>query len=201
MTITEIDDLVRPPASADTVDTPAAVAAAKALLSVLGLDDGAEHTVRTAERMVASYRELLTAKPFEATTFPNEEQHRDLVISRLVPFTSLCAHHVLPFIGTVTVGYRPGTRILGLSKLARVVEMFACRLQVQEDMTQQIAGWLDETLPDHGGVGVVVTAEHLCMTVRGAEAHGASTVTTAWRGDLARDQLLRAEFLTLASGR
>lgn len=201
MTITEIDDLVRPPASADTVDTPAAVAAAKALLSVLGLDDGAEHTVRTAERMVASYRELLTAKPFEATTFPNEEQHRDLVISRLVPFTSLCAHHVLPFIGTVTVGYRPGTRILGLSKLARVVEMFACRLQVQEDMTQQIAGWLDETLPDHGGVGVVVTAEHLCMTVRGAEAHGASTVTTAWRGDLARDQLLRAEFLALASGR
>lgn len=201
MTITEIDDLVRPPASADTVDTPAAVAAAKALLSVLGLDDGAEHTVRTAERMVASYRELLTAKPFEATTFPNEEQHRDLVISRLVPFTSLCAHHVLPFIGTVTVGYRPGTRILGLSKLARVVEMFACRLQVQEDMTQQIAGWLDETLPDHGGVGVVVTAEHLCMTVRGVEAHGASTVTTAWRGDLARDQLLRAEFLALASGR
>jgi GTP cyclohydrolase I len=201
MTITEIDDLVRPPASVDTVDTPAAVAAAKALLSVLGLDDGTEHTVRTAERMVASYRELLTAKPFEATTFPNEEQHRDLVISRLVPFTSLCAHHVLPFIGTVTVGYRPGSRILGLSKLARVVEMFACRLQVQEDMTQQIAGWLDETLPDHGGVGVVVTAEHLCMTVRGAEAHGASTVTTAWRGDLARDQLLRAEFLTLASGR
>jgi len=201
MTITEIDDLVRPPASVDTVDTPAAVAAAKALLSVLGLDDGSDHTVRTAERMVASYRELLTAKPFEATTFPNEEQHRDLVISRLVPFTSLCAHHVLPFIGTVTVGYRPGSRILGLSKLARVVEMFACRLQVQEDMTQQIAGWLDERLPDHGGVGVVVTAEHLCMTVRGAEAHGASTVTTAWRGDLARDQLLRAEFLTLASGR
>lgn len=201
MSVIEIDDLVRPPASADAVDTLAAVAAAKALLSVLGLDDGSDHTVRTAERMVASYRELLTAKPFEATTFPNEEQHRDLVISRLVPFTSLCAHHVLPFIGTVTVGYRPGSRILGLSKLARVVEMFACRLQVQEDMTQQIAGWLDETLPDHGGVGVVVTAEHLCMTVRGAEAHGASTVTTAWRGDLARDQLLRAEFLTLASGR
>lgn len=201
MSVIEIDDLVRPPASADAVDTLAAVAAAKALLSVLGLDDGSDHTVRTAERMVASYRELLTAKPFEATTFPNEEQHRDLVISRLVPFTSLCAHHVLPFIGTVTVGYRPGSRILGLSKLARVVEMFACRLQVQEDMTQQIAGWLDETLPDHGGVGVVVTAEHLCMTVRGVEAHGASTVTTAWRGDLARDQLLRAEFLTLASGR
>jgi GTP cyclohydrolase I len=113
----------------------------------------------------------------------------------------LCAHHVLPFVGTATVGYRPGSRLLGLSKLARVVAMFACRLQVQEDLTQQIAGWLDDTLPDHRGAGVVVTAQHLCMTVRGAEAHGASTVTTAWRGALAVEAQLRAEFLTLAGER
>ena len=119
-------------ANADA-DVFAAVAAAESLLSTLGLNGDTEHTLRTAERMVASYRDLLTPKPFEATTFPNDEQHRDLVISRSVPFTSLCAHHVLPFIGTATVGYRPGTRLLGLSKLARVVEMFACRLQVQRN--------------------------------------------------------------------
>ncbi|GAA4466412.1 GTP cyclohydrolase I [Phytohabitans houttuyneae] len=189
-----------PASNADT-DVFAAVAAAESLLSALGLNGDTEHTLRTAERMVASYRDLLTPRPFEATTFSNHELHRDLVISRSVPFTSLCAHHVLPFIGTATVGYRPGTRLLGLSKLARVVEMFACRLQVQEDMTQQIAGWLDETVPDHGGAGVVITAEHLCMTIRGAEARGASTVTTAWRGELARDAALRAEFLSLATDR
>ncbi len=178
-----------------------AVTAAETLLSILGVNGDSEHTLRTAQRMVASFRDLVTPKSFEATTFPNEEQHSDLVISRSVPFASLCAHHVLPFVGTTTLGYRPGSRLLGLSKLARVVEMFACRLQVQEDMTQQIAGWLDETLPDHGGVGVLVTAEHLCMSVRGAAARGASTVTTAWRGELARNAALRAEFLTLATDR
>lgn len=188
-------------AASDSVNSGGAVAAAASLLSILGLDDGSAHTMRTAEGMVASYREMLSPRPFDATTFPNEERHHDLVISRSVPFASLCAHHVLPFVGAATVGYRPGGRLLGLSKLARVVEMFAGRLQVQEDMTQQIAGWLDATLPDHGGAGVVVTAEHLCMTVRGADARGASTVTTAWRGDLARDPQLRAEFLTLAGGR
>jgi GTP cyclohydrolase I len=148
--------------------------------------------------MVASYRELLNPRPFEATTFPNNEQHRDLVICRSVPFASLCAHHVLPFIGSATVGYRPGARLLGLSKLARAVEMFAGRPQVQEDMTQQIASWLETTLPDHGGIGIIVTAEHLCMTIRGARARGMSSVTTAWRGQLATDPAMRAEFLGLA---
>jgi GTP cyclohydrolase I len=186
---------------ADAGDVVAAVAAAKSLLSALGLNSRSEHTRRTAERMVASYRDLLTARPFDATTFANDKGHHDLVISRSVPFASLCAHHVLPFVGTATVGYRPGSRLLGLSKLARVVDMFSRRMQVQEDMTQQIAGWFDETLSDHRGVGVVVTAEHLCMTVRGAEAHGASTVTTAWRGDLASDPQLRVEFLGLAADR
>jgi len=197
MTITQTS-VVHTPTPTNESATTAAVAAAQSLLSILGLASGTEHTMRTAERMVASYRDLLTPRPFEATTFPNDQLHQDFVISRSVPFVSLCAHHVLPFVGTATVGYRPGSRLLGLSKLARVVEMFACRLQVQEDMTQQVAGWLETTLPDHGGVGVVVTAEHLCMTVRGAEAHGTSTVTTAWRGDLAHDVQLRAEFLTLA---
>lgn len=196
MTITRTD--VTSTLPGPNVDAFAAVSAAEALLSTLGVAGDSEHTLKTAERMVAAYRDLLTPRPFDATTFSNFEQHQDLVISRQVSFTSLCAHHVLPFRGTAALGYRPGSRLLGLSKLARVVEMFACRLQVQEDMTQQIAGWLEETLPDHGGVGVVLSAEHMCMTLRGAKAHDALTVTTAWRGILAEDVALRAEFLALA---
>lgn len=198
MTIVRTD---QPAVSLPAADAVTAVAAAESLLSLLGLDHRTEHTRRTAERLVASLRDLLTPTPFEATTFPNEQQHRDLVISRSVPFASLCAHHMLPFVGNATVGYRPGSRLLGLSKMARVVEMFASRLQVQEDMTQQIATWLETTLPDHGGIGVVVTAEHLCLTVRGARACGSSTVTTAWRGALAEDAAVRGEFLALAAGR
>lgn len=175
-----------------------AVRAAHELLTVLGVLGGGDHTRLTAERMVASFQELLSPRPFEATTFANDEQHHDLVLSREVPFTSLCAHHVLPFVGTATVGYLPGSRLLGLSKLARVVEMFACRLQVQENMTQQIASWLATTLGDHEGIGVILTAEHMCMSRRGARAHGTSTVTAAWRGRLAEDPAARAEFVTLA---
>lgn len=186
--------------AADNVPTEQApaVRAAHEMLTVLGVLSGGEHTRLTAERMVASYQELLTPRPFEATTFANDEQHHDLVLSRGMPFASLCAHHVLPFVGTASVGYLPGSRLLGLSKLARVVEMFACRLQVQEDMTQQIASWLATTLVDDGGIGVILTAEHMCMSVRGARAHGASTVTAAWRGRLADDPTARAEFVTLA---
>jgi GTP cyclohydrolase I len=151
--------------------------------------------------MSASYAELLSPRPFDATTFPNAERHRGMVIARSVPFAALCAHHLLPFLGTATVGYLPGEQLLGLSKLARCVELFASRLQVQEDLTEQIAGWLQATLPDAGGVGVIVGAEHLCMSVRGAQVRGASTVTTAWRGRLAEETAARAEFLSLAAFR
>ena len=138
-------------------------------------------------------------REFAFTTFPNEESHHDLVIARSVPFTSIGAHHLLPFVGTAHVGYLPGSRILGLSKLARLVEMFAARPQVQEDMTQQIAAWLAGQAAAVG-VGVVIAAEHLCMTLRGAQAHGATTVTTAWRGVLTDDRQARGEFLALANG-
>lgn len=180
-----------------TVDLAAAEQAAAAFLSALGVALDTETTVRTAERMAAAYAELLTPREFTLTTFPNEESHHDLVIARSVPFTSICAHHLLPFVGRAHVGYLPGSRILGLSKLARPVEMFAARPQVQEDMTQQIASWLIEQVAADG-VGVVITAEHLCMTLRGAEAHGATTVTTAWRGVLTDDRQARGEFLALA---
>lgn len=179
------------------VDLPAAEAAATAFLAALGIAVDTAAMDRTAARMAGAYAELLTLEGFEATTFPNTASHHDLVIARAIPFTSICAHHLLPFVGIAHVGYLPGAQILGLSKLARVVELFAARPQVQEDMTQQIASWLDRQV-DAVGVGVMVTAEHLCMTRRGAEAHGATAATTAWRGALAEDHHLRQEFLSLA---
>ena len=116
------------------------------------------------------YDELLTPEPFDATTFPNDAGYDELVVAREIPFHSLCEHHLLPFTGVAHVGYLPGERIIGLSKLARVVDHFARALQVQERLTTQVAGWLERELAPKG-VGVVLEAEHLCMSIRGrAEA-------------------------------
>jgi GTP cyclohydrolase I len=147
-----------------------------------------------------AYAELLTPREFSMTTFPNDEGYDELVLARDIPFTSLCEHHLLPFIGTAVVAYLPGDRILGLSKLARVVEMFARQLQVQERMTTQIAHWLDDTL-NPKGVGIVLSAQHTCMTVRGVGARGATTVTSTLLGTLRDDARSRSEFLTLAHSR
>lgn len=171
--------------------------AAEAFLTSLGMRLDTESTRRTAARMAEAYLSMFTAPPFEMTTFPNETEHRDLVLARAVPFVSVCAHHVVPFVGTAHVGYLPTDRLVGLSKLARLVGHFALGPQIQEEMTQQIAGWLAENL-DSPGVGVVLEAEHLCMTRRGIRAHGATTVTLAWRGRFREDAAARAEFLTLA---
>jgi GTP cyclohydrolase I len=119
-----------------------------------------------------------------------------LIIARSLPVQSVCEHHLLPFMGVAHVGYLPGEGILGLSKLARVVELFARRPQVQERLTQQVADWLQDQLAPRG-VGVVVEAEHLCMTVRGVQAPGATTVTSALHGQLRSDAASRAEFFTL----
>ena len=110
---------------------------------------------------------------------------------------SLCEHHLLPFHGAAYVGYLPGDRILGLSKLARVVEIFARDLQVQERLTKQVADWLQELLAPKG-VGVVIEAEHLCMSVRGVRAAGSRTVTSALHGLLRDSPVSRREFFTLA---
>jgi GTP cyclohydrolase I len=119
-----------------------------------------------------------------------------LIIARAIPVHSVCEHHLLPFVGVAHVGYLPGQRILGLSKLARVVELFARRPQVQERLTQQIADWLQDQIAPRG-LAVVVEAEHLCMTVRGVRASGANTVTSALHGQLRSDPASRAEFFTL----
>ena len=118
------------------------------------------------------------------------------VVATGIPFHSLCEHHLLPFVGVAHVGYLPGPRILGLSKLARVVELFARGPQVQERLTKQVASWLDEQLMPRG-VGVVIDAEHLCMTLRGVGAAGSRTLTSALTGTLRQDPRSRAEFLAL----
>lgn len=120
-----------------------------------------------------------------------------MVLARAIPVQSVCEHHLLPFVGVAHVGYLPGDRILGLSKLARVVELFARQPQVQERLTQQVADWLQTTLEPRG-VGVVIEAEHLCMTMRGVHADGVTTVTSAVQGHLRQDAAARAEFFALA---
>jgi len=179
------------------VDLEAAERAARALLEALGADPAAEGLAETPRRVAAAFAELLTPAPFSPTTFPNDEGYDELVVARSIPLRSLCQHHLLPFWGVAHVGYLPGERILGLSKLARVVELFARDLQTQERLTSQVAGWLEDHL-DPRGVGVVLDAEHLCMTVRGVKAAGARTVTSALRGRVRDDPRTRSEFLSLA---
>jgi GTP cyclohydrolase I len=180
------------------IDLAGAEKAAAALLDALGIDRVGP-LEGTPARIARAYAELLTPRRFSMTTFPNDEGYDEMVIARDIPFTSLCEHHLLPFIGTAVVAYLPGERILGLSKLARVVELFARRPQVQERMTKQIAHWLDDNLAPKG-VGIVLRAEHTCMTVRGVAARGATTVTSTLLGHLRDDARTRGEFLTLAYG-
>jgi GTP cyclohydrolase I len=180
------------------IDVEAAADAVTDLMRALGMDPTDPSLARTPHRVARAYAELFSPREFGLTTFPNEEGYDELVVARDIPFTSVCEHHLLPFVGTASVGYLPGARILGLSKLARVVELFARRPQVQERMTKQIATWLDQHLRARG-VGVVIRAEHTCMTLRGVQARGASTVTSALLGTLRDDPRSRAEFLGLAT--
>jgi GTP cyclohydrolase IA len=178
-------------------DLAVAGQAAAALLEALGVDTGRGTLAQTPERMARALSELLTPRSFDLTTFPNDEGYQQLVIARGIPFRSLCEHHFLPFTGQAYVAYLPGERILGLSKLARVVEMFSHRPQVQERLTQQVADWLHGQLQPQG-TGVVLVAEHLCMTLRGARATGSTTVTSALHGVLLSDHRAREEFFSLA---
>jgi GTP cyclohydrolase I len=182
------------------IDLAAAERAVGDLLVALGQDPDDPHTLDTPRRVAAAYAELLTPRSFSATTFPNDEGYDELVLARDIPFHSLCQHHMLPFKGVAHVGYLPGERILGLSKLARVVELFARDLQVQERLTKQVADWLQVQLRPKG-VGVVLEAEHLCMSLRGVQASGSLTVTSALHGLLREDQRSRAEFFALAGVR
>lgn len=178
-------------------DLDAAERAAAALLHALGISTAGEALRDTPRRMARAYAEMFTPTPFEATTFPNEEGYDELVLVRDIGFRSVCEHHLLPFTGTACVGYLPGDRLLGLSKLARVVDYFACRPQVQERLTKQVADWLTDHLQPRA-VGVVIRAEHTCMTLRGVHAARSTTVTSTLSGTLRTDDRSRREFFSLA---
>jgi GTP cyclohydrolase IA len=188
------------PGERRAVDRAAVARATHDLLIALGADLDSDGLRETPRRMAAAYLELLTPEPFSMTTFSNHEGYDELVVVRDIPFQSLCMHHVLPFYGVAHVAYLPAERILGLSKLARVVDLFARDLQLQERLTTQIAGWLQQQLQPKG-VGVVLEAEHLCMSLRGVQKPGAKTVTSALHGLVRDDQRTREEFLSLTARR
>jgi GTP cyclohydrolase IA len=181
---------------ASKLDLVAAERAALDLLRAIGADVESPGLLGTPRRVAASLAELVTPAEFSATTFPNEGSYDELVVVRDIPFHTLCMHHLLPFHGQAHVAYLPGERIIGLSKLARVVEMFARDLQLQERLTVQIADWLNEELMPKG-VGVVLSAEHTCMTIRGVRKPGSRTVTSALRGSVRNDARTRQELFSL----
>jgi GTP cyclohydrolase I len=172
--------------------------AAGELLLALGADVHSAALQETPRRVADAYVELLTPQPFRPTTFPNDDGYDELIVARAIPFHSLCMHHLLPFHGVAHVGYIPGERIIGLSKLGRVVELFARDLQIQERLTTQIADWLQCELEPQG-VGVMLEAEHLCMSLRGVQKFGATTVTSTMHGAVRDDARTRQEFLALAT--
>jgi GTP cyclohydrolase I len=178
------------------IEHAAAERAIRDLLTALGRDLHEPGLRETPRRVAAAFAELLTHEPGALTTFPNEANYDELVVVREIPFHSLCMHHLLPFHGVAHVAYLPGERIIGLSKLARVVELFARDLQLQERLTMQIADCLQTQLRPKG-VGVVLEAEHLCMSLRGVQKAGTRTTTSTLLGLLRDDARTRQEFLAL----
>lgn len=158
-----------------------------------GLKDTPDRVLRALKEMTGGYGE----DPGDILGRVFDEKSDELVMVRRVPFTSLCEHHMLPFTGHATVGYLPGEKVVGLSKLPRLVNCFARRLQMQERLTQQVAKAMQEHLAPRG-VGVVLVGEHQCMSCRGVRATGADMVTSAMLGVLRDNPAARAEFLALA---
>jgi GTP cyclohydrolase IA len=185
------------------VDEERVVAAMREIITAIGDDPDRPDLVATPQRIARMYQELFAGVNFDPRRILSEsleESHDEMVIIKDIPFYSLCEHHFLPFYGVAHVGYVPKGRVVGISKLARVVDAYAKRPQVQERLTSQVADTIQECLqPD--GVAVVVEAEHLCMTMRGIKKPGSRVVTSAVRGSFRRSALTRAEFLSLVQGR
>ncbi len=195
-TVGDCPPALRAVRDATSVDLPAAQRAVADLLRAIGRDPATEHLRDTPRRVAGVFAELLAPEPFTFTTFPNDESYDELVLVKDIAFHSLCEHHLLSFAGVAHVAYLPDDRIVGLSKLARVVRHFASDLQVQERLTRQVADYLDSALHPKG-VGVVLEAEHQCMSVRGVQAPGSRTVTSCLLGKLRDDARSRQEFLSL----
>jgi GTP cyclohydrolase I len=171
----------------------------RALLEELGLDLADPNLAETDIRVAKMYLEMFSgleagAEP-EITIFPNDEGYRSMVMEKEIPFYSMCSHHLVPFYGRAHLAYIPRDKIIGLSKLARIVEFYAKRPQLQERLTEQVVTYLEEAL-DPLGAMVVIEARHLCVEMRGVKKPGAVTVTSAIRGSFYKKEV-REEFLDL----
>lgn len=168
------------------------------IIEAIGEDPNRDGLRETPRRIAEMYQEVfagITQDPRDVLQVMFEENHHEMVIVKDIPFYSMCEHHFAPFFGLVHVGYIPNGRIVGISKMARATEILARRPQVQERMTTQLAETIMETLTPEG-VGVVIEADHLCMTMRGVKKPGSKTVTSAMRGVFS-DIATRAEFMSL----
>jgi GTP cyclohydrolase I len=185
------------------IDQERIAAAVREIIAAVGEDAGREGLEETPRRIAKLYAEMfsgLSEDPRDVLSRTFEESHKEMVILKDIPFYSLCEHHFLPFHGRAHVGYVPEGRIVGVSKLARTVDILARRPQMQERLTGQIAdAIMDGLRPD--GVAVVIEAEHLCLTMRGAQKPGAVMVTSAIRGGFRRRGVTRSEFLSLVQGK
>jgi len=182
-----------------SVDIPRAERAIRELLAAIGEDPNREGLVDTPKRVARMYDEIATGSREDAiaalsTQF--NEDHQEMVIMRDMPFYSLCEHHLLPFVGTAHVGYLPNGKVVGISKLARAVDAFARRPQVQERLTSQVADAIMDALEPEG-VAVVLRAEHMCMSMRGIKKPGTAIITSATRGSFRSGVATRMEFLDL----
>ncbi len=187
-----------------TITQSEAEAAVRVLIEWAGDDPDREGLLETPARVARSYRELFSGyatepRAYMERTFEEVGGYDELVVLRDIPVVSFCEHHMLPVIGHAHVGYLPTDRVVGISKLARVVQGFARRLQIQEKLTAEIAGAIDQVLKPKG-VGVVIEAEHSCMTLRGVNTPGSSLTTSHLTGVIRDDARTRQEFLRLARG-
>ena len=206
-----MDAFIRKPAAIATADAVVerpsrteAEAAVRTLIAWAGDDPARPGLVETPARVVNAYEEFYAGYRQNAEdpldrTFEEIGTYDDIVIVRDIPFYSHCEHHMVPFVGKAHVAYYPTDKVVGLSKLARVIGIFARRLQTQERLTSEIISAIDESLKPRG-VAVMLEAEHQCMTLRGVKAHGASTVTTQFTGAFRDDPAEQIRFLTLAKG-
>jgi len=197
-----IDQIHTPSLPLDLPDLDRIQRAVAEIIEAIGEDPAREGLRDTPARVARMYAELfegLRIDPRDYLRVGFDAAHDEMVILRDIPFYSVCEHHFMPFHGTAAVGYIPDGRVVGVSKLARLVEGYARRPQLQERLTSQVADALMEVLrPD--GVAVVVSAEHLCMTQRGIKKPGARMVTSATRGTFRQNEVTRAEFLSLVRG-
>ncbi len=178
------------------IDTKKIERAAASIIEAIGEDPRREGLVDTPRRIAAMYVEFLDSgdqEPSEVLATGFEEGHGEMVVLKDIPFYSICEHHFLPFYGTAAVGYLPNGRVVGVSKLARALDILARRLQLQERLTTQLADAIEEALRPEG-VGVIISAEHMCMSLRGVKKLGSRLVTSASRGLIRTEEATRREF-------